>query len=33
VYVEGRIDPQARDASGKPRYRIDHMRKLIPKRT
>lgn len=32
VYVEGHIDPQARDSYGKPRYRIDHMRKLLPKR-
>jgi hypothetical protein len=32
VYLEGRVDSKATDHTGKPRYRVDHLAPLVPKK-
>lgn len=31
VYVEGHVDSQSHDATGKPTYHVDHLQKFVPK--
>ena len=31
VYVQGRVDPTAKDAYGRPSYRVENLKYLVPK--